>query len=146
MRNAITIKKEFNAPISEVFELLSKHATYNKAFAPLQVVRVKDAADPARPDGVGSVRRMGFGPIKPLQEEITYLQENERIEYKLINNPLVKHHLGQIEFKEITPFITLVTYKIEFTAKAPLVSKLVLAQLKAAITLGFSKLAKSVAS
>jgi uncharacterized protein YndB with AHSA1/START domain len=146
MRNAITIKKEFNAPISEVFDLLSKHATYNKAFAPLQVVRVKDSADPERPDGIGSVRRMGFGPIKPLQEEITLLEENKRIEYKLINNPLVKHHLGQIDFKEITPFVTLVTYKIEFTAKAPFVSKLILAQLKAAITLGFSKLAKSVAS
>ena len=146
MRNAITIEKEFNAPISEVFDLLSKHATYNKAFAPLQVVRVKDSADPERPDGVGSIRSMGFGAIKPLQEEITLLEENKRIEYKLINNPLVKHHLGQIDFKEITPFITLVTYKIEFTAKAPLVSNLVLAQLKAAITLGFSKLAKSVAS
>ncbi|ENU82588.1 hypothetical protein F974_02385 [Acinetobacter sp. CIP 102159] len=146
MRNAITIQKEFNAPISDVFDLLSKHATYNKAFAPLQVVRVKDSADPQRPDGIGSVRCMGFGPIKPLQEEITLLEENKRIEYKIINNPLVKHHLGQIDFKEITPYITLVTYKIEFTAKAPFVSKLVLAQLKAAITLGFSKLAKSVAS
>ncbi|MBC9228594.1 SRPBCC family protein [bacterium SPL81] len=146
MRNAITVKKEFRAPIAEVFELLSKHATYNQAFAPLQVVRVKDSADPQRPDGIGSVRRMGFGPIKPLQEEIIFLDENKRIEYKLINNPLVKHHLGQIDFKEITPFITLVTYKIEFTAKAPFVSKLVLAQLKAAITLGFSKLAKSISS
>ena len=86
MRNAITIQKEFNAPISEVFELLSKHATYSKAFAPLQVVRVKDSADPQRPDGIGSIRRMGFGPIKPLQEEITLLEENKRIEYKLINN------------------------------------------------------------
>ncbi|MFW1951331.1 SRPBCC family protein [Acinetobacter beijerinckii] len=146
MRNAITVKKEFRAPVAEVFELLSKHATYNQAFAPLQVVRVKDSADPQRPDGIGSVRRMGFGSIKPLQEEITFLDENNRIEYKLINNPLVKHHLGQIDFKEITPFITLVTYKIEFTAKAPFVSKLVLAQLKAAITLGCSKLAKSVSS
>ncbi|MFW2161608.1 SRPBCC family protein [Acinetobacter beijerinckii] len=146
MRNVITVKKEFRAPIAEVFELFSKHATYNQAFAPLQVIRVKDSADPQRPDGIGSVRRMGFGPIKPIQEEITFLDENKRIEYKLINNPLVKHHLGQIDFKEITPFITLVTYKIEFTAKAPFVSKLVLAQLKAAITLGFSKLAKSVSS
>ena len=146
MRNAITIQKEFNAPISDVFDLLSKHATYNKAFAPLQVVRVKDSADPQRPDGIGSIRRMGFGPIKPLQAEFTLLEANKRIDYKLINNPLVKHHLGQIDFREITPYITLVTYKIEFTAKAPFVSKLVLAQLKAAITLGFSKLAKSVAS
>ncbi len=146
MRNVITIQKEFNAPLSDVFNLLSKHATYNKAFAPLQVVRVKDSADPERPDGVGSVRRMGFGAIKPLKEEITHLEENKRIEYKLIDNRLVKHHLGRIEFSEITPYITLVTYRIELTAKAPVVSKLILAQLKLAITLGFSRLAKAFAS
>ncbi|EML1064613.1 SRPBCC family protein [Acinetobacter nosocomialis] len=146
MPNVITIQKEFNAPLSDVFNLLSKHATYNKAFAPLQVVRVKDSVDPERPDGVGSVRRMGFGTIKPLKEEITYLEENKRIEYKLIDNPLVKHHLGRIEFSEITPYITLVTYRIELTAKAPVVSKLILAQLKLAITLGFSRLAKAFAS
>lgn len=108
--------------------------------------QVKDSADPERPDGVGSVRRMGFGVIKPLKEEITHLEENKRIEYKLIDNPLVKHHLGRIEFSEITPYITLVTYRIELTAKAPVVSKLILAQLKLAITLGFSRLAKAFAS
>ncbi len=142
--NAIQIKKEFNAPIETVFELLSKHATYNIAFAPIQVVRVKDSTDPERPDGVGSVRRLGLGPIKPLQEEITLLTPNQRIEYKIINNPLVKHHLGIIEFQPVDENKTLVTYTIEFQARAPFVSKLVLAQLKSAIKLGFSKLAKTV--
>lgn len=142
--NAMQIKKEFNAPIETVFELLSKHATYNIAFAPIQVVRVKDSTDPERPDGVGSVRRLGLGPIKPLQEEITLLTPNQRIEYKIINNPLVKHHLGIIEFQPVDENKTLVTYTIEFQARAPFVSKLVLAQLKSAIKLGFSKLAKTV--
>lgn len=142
--NAIQIKKEFNAPVETVFELLSKHATYNIAFAPIQVVRVKDSTDPERPDGVGSVRRLGLGPIKPLQEEITLLTPNQRIEYKIINNPLVKHHLGIIEFQPVDENKTLVTYTIEFQARAPFVSKLVLAQLKSAIKLGFSKLAKTV--
>ena len=143
--NAITIKKEFNAPIDQVFDLLSKHATYNQAFAPIQVVRVKDSADLDRPDGLGSVRRMGFGPFKPLKEEITLLEENQRIEYKIIGNSLVKHHLGRIDFEEITPFITLVTYQIEFTSKLPFVGPIVLANLKAGITLGFQRLAKLVA-
>ena len=142
--NAMQIKKEFNAPIETVFELLSKHATYNIAFAPIQVVRVKDSTDPERPDGVGSVRRLGLGPIKPLQEEITLLTPNQRIEYKIINNPLVKHHLGIIEFQPVDENKTLVTYTIEFQARAPFVSKLVLAQLNSAIKLGFSKLAKTV--
>lgn len=142
--NNIQIKKEFNAPVEQVFDLLSKHSTYNVAFAPVQVVRVKDSADPERPDGLGSVRRMGFGPIKPLQEQITLMNVNERIEYKIIKNPLIKHHLGIIEFESIDSNKTLVTYTIELQARAPFVSKLILAQLKSAIKLGFSKLAKSV--
>ena len=141
---SIQVKKEFNAPIEKVFELLSKHATYNVAFAPIQVVRVKDSADPERPDGVGSVRRMGFGPIKPLQEQITLLEPNQRIEYKIIKNPLVKHHLGIIQFEALDANRTLVTYAIELQARAPFVSQLILAQLQSAIKIGFSKLAKTV--
>ena len=141
---SIQVKKEFNAPVEQVFDLLSKHSTYNVAFAPIQVVRVKDSVDPERPDGVGSVRRMGFGPVKPLQEQITLLEPNQRIEYKIIKNPLVKHHLGVIQFQRVDGEKTLVTYTIELQARAPFVSKLILAQLKSAIKLGFSKLAKSV--
>ena len=141
---SIQVKKEFNAPVEQVFELLSKHSTYNVAFAPVQVVRVKDSADPERPDGVGSVRRMGFGPIKPLQEQITLLEPNQRIEYQIIKNPLVKHHLGVIQFEAIDSARTLVTYTIELQARAPFVSQLILAQLKSAIKIGFSKLAKTV--
>lgn len=143
--NAIQVKQEFNAPLETIFELLSKHATYNQVFAPVQVVRIKDAADPQRPDGVGSVRKMGIGPVKPLQEQIALLEENQRIEYQIIKNPLIKHHLGIIEFKSLDANKTLVTYTIELQARAPFVSKLILAQLKLAITLGFKKLAKTVA-
>lgn len=141
---SIQVKKEFNAPVAQVFELLSKHSTYNVAFAPVQVVRVKDSADPERPDGAGSVRRMGFGPVKPLQEQITVLEPNQRIEYKIIKNPLVKHHLGVIQFEALDSARTLVTYTIELQARAPFVSQLILAQLKSAIKIGFSKLAKTV--
>lgn len=142
---SIQVQQQFNAPLEHVFELLSKHATYNQVFAPVQVVRIKDAADPNRPDGVGSIRKMGIGPIKPLKEQITLLEPNQRIEYQIVKNPLVKHHLGIIEFKEIDPTKTLVSYTIELKAKAPFVSQLILAQLKLAITLGFKKLAKTIA-
>lgn len=142
--NSIQVKQEFNASLETVFELLSKHVTYNQVFAPVQVERIKDSTDPQRPDGVGSVRKMGIGPIKPLQEQITLLDINERIEYQIIKNPLIKHHLGIIEFKAIDPNKTLVIYTIELQARAPFVSKLILAQLKLAITLGFNKLAKTL--
>ncbi|MDM1754918.1 SRPBCC family protein [Acinetobacter towneri] len=142
--HAIQIKKEFNAPVAQVFELLSKHATYNIAFAPMQVVRIKDSTDPERSDGVGSVRRMGIGPIKPLQEQITLIEQNKRIEYKIIKNPLIKHHLGTLEFQQVADNKTLVTYRIELQVRVPFVSKVILAQLKTAIKIGLSKLAKSL--
>lgn len=142
---SIQIEQKFNAPVEQVFELLSKHATYNTAFAPIQVVRVQDAADPERPDGVGSIRRMGFGPIKPIQEKITLMQANERIEYQLIKNPLIQHHLGVIQFQQLSADTTLVTYRIELQARVPVLSQLILKQLKFAIGLGFSKLAKTFA-
>ncbi len=82
--DSILITKEFNAPIEQIFELLSKHDTYNIAFAPMQVERIKNALDANRPDGVGSIRKLGLGKIKPLQEQITLLLPNKRIEYKLL--------------------------------------------------------------
>ena len=142
--NSIQVQKKFNAPVQQVFDLLAKHATYNVAFAPVQVERIVDSLDPQRPDGLGSVRRLGFGPIKPLKEEITLMQENQRIEYKIIQNPLIKHHIGIIQFEALSSESTMVTYTIELQARVPFVNKLILAQLKSAIKLGFSKLAKSV--
>ncbi|TQR61965.1 SRPBCC family protein [Acinetobacter sp. RF14B] len=142
--NSIQVKKEFPASVAQVFDLLSKHATYNIAFAPLQVERIKDSADAERPDGVGSVRSMGIGPVKPLKEQITLFEENQRIEYKIVKNPLIKHHLGIIEFEEKEADKTLVTYTIELQTRVPLTSKLILAQLKTGIKLGLAKLAKSV--
>ena len=142
--NSIQVQKRFNAPVQQVFDLLAKHATYNVAFAPVQVERIVDSLDPQRPDGLGSVRRLGFGPIKPLKEEITLMQENQRIEYKIIQNPLIKHHIGIIQFEALSSESTMVTYTIELQARVPFVNKLILAQLKSAIKLGFSKLAKSV--
>ena len=142
--NSIQIRKDFNAPIEQVFELLSKHDTYNVAFAPMQVERIKDALDVNRPDGVGSIRKLGIGRIKPLQEQITLLLPNERIEYKIIKNPLVQHHIGIIEFETVDEKTTRVTYTIELKMYLPFVSKLILAQLKSGIKLGFSKLAKTV--
>lgn len=142
--NSIQIRKDFNAPIEQVFELLSKHDTYNVAFAPMQVERIKDALHVNRPDGVGSIRKLGIGRIKPLQEQITLLLPNERIEYKIIKNPLVQHHIGIIEFEAVDEKTTRVTYTIELKMYLPFVSKLILAQLKSGIKLGFSKLAKTV--
>jgi len=139
----IVIERNFPAPIEQVFELLSKHATYNQAFAPIQVERVKDSTDANHPDGLGSIRRLGFGPIKPLQEQITLVEVNRCIEYKIIRNPLVKYHLGRLDFQSLDDGSTQVTYRIDLQLRVPGLSKIVLVQLNQAIKLGFSKLSRS---
>src|SRR5690606_20667342 len=124
--HSIQVKKEFPASIDKVFDLMSKHATYNIAFAPMQVQRIKDSADAEHPNGLRSLRAMGVGPLMPLNEKITLFEPNARIEYLIIKNPLIKHHLGIIEFVALADDKTLVTYTIEFQARAPFVSKLIL--------------------
>ena len=140
----IVIEQKFNRPVAEVFEMLSKHASYNRIFKPIQVVRIKDATDPQRPDGVGSVRKMGFGLVKPIQEQITKLVPNELIEYKIIKNPLVRHHLGRLTFTTLDDQTTQLVYSIEFDGRIPLSSLIILSQLKFAVGRGMAGLAKSM--
>ena len=140
----IAIEQKFNRPVAEIFEVLSKHASYNRIFKPIQVVRIKDATDPQRPDGVGSVRKMGFGLVKPIQEQITKLVPNELIEYKIIKNPLVRHHLGRLTFTTIDENTTQLVYSIEFDGRIPFSSRIVLSQLKLAVGRGMAGLAKSM--
>ncbi len=142
--NQIEIKKQFNAPVAEVFALLSKHDSYNLAFAPLQVERIQTSTDVEYPDAVGSVRRLGWGKIKPLKEQITVFELNQRIEYQIVDSRLVKHHIGRLEFVALNENTTLVTYTIELQTRLPWISHLILAQLKTAIKLGLSKLAKTL--
>ena len=142
--SSITVKKQFNAPVEQVFELLSAHENYNIAFAPLKVKRTKISDDPRYPNGLGSVRQLGFGFVWPLQEQISYFEPNRRIEYQIIDSRLVKYHLGVIEFESIDATTTLVTYTIELKTHIPFAAQLIVAQLKSAIKLGLFKLAKTL--
>lgn len=58
------MQQHFNEPVETVFNSLSQHATFNTVLWPVRFVRIKDAAPPEALDGVGSTRKMGFGPIK----------------------------------------------------------------------------------
>lgn len=139
----ITVQQKFKQSPEQVFEAFSKHSIYNDAFWPVQVERIRDSADPQNPDGLGSVRQMGFGPIKPVKEQIITLEPNQLIEYKLIGNPLIKHHVGRLKFTTIDGG-TLLTYEIELTAKLPLMSLPILAGLKVAIGVGLAKIARQL--
>lgn len=139
----ISIQQRFTQSPEQVFAVLGTHAGLGVCFAPLQVTKVQDSADTHHPDGVGSVRKMGFGSVKPLYEEVTGYEPNKLVEYMLINNPLVKHHVGRLVF---TPegAGTLLSYTIELEGKIPGSSQVILAGLKVGITQGLKKLAKTL--
>lgn len=141
--STFTVQQYFGQKPEQVFAAFSKHSIYADAFWPVQIERVKDAADPQHPDGLGSIRAMGFGPLKPIREQITAVQPNQLIEYKLINNPLVSHHLGRLEFAAQGEG-TLLTYSIEFVGKLPLSSLIVSSNLKVLVKLGLAKIARKL--
>jgi hypothetical protein len=94
---SINIIQYFDAPISEVFAILSDHNQLSGAIG-LPVKRIKDGKD--SPNGVGSVRRLGPPPIGT-QETVVTLEENRLIEYKItkFGGPIQNHH-GRQTFTE----------------------------------------------
>ena len=68
---SITMKQRFNVPLEQVFPVFNQHATFNTVLWPIQSIVIKQSHDPDNADGVGSVRKMGVGPLKFIQEEIT---------------------------------------------------------------------------
>jgi len=139
----ISIQQRFTQSPEQVFAVLGTHEGLGVCFAPLQVTRVQDSADTHYPDGVGSVRKMGIGSVTPVYEQVTEYEPNKFVEYVLINNPLIKHHVGRLIF---TPegSGTLLNYTIELEGKIPGSGQVILAGLKVGITQGLKKLAKTL--
>ena len=142
MSHRIVVKQDFAQPLEQVFALFAKHENYNQILSPLQVVRSQDSQDPESPDGVGSVRQMGFGPIKPIREKIIAVEGNKKITYQLIGNPLIRYHQGEISFKALDDQHTEVRYQIDLATKLPFAHRLILPVLKQAITQGLRKVAQ----
>ena len=139
----IVMKQQFNASLDLVFPIFCKHRTFNIILWPLHSVLFKSAQDPQNSDGIGSIRKMGIGPFKFIQEEITKMIPNQMIEYQMKRNYMFSFHLGRLEFEE-KDGITYVSYSIWLQSKIPLLATLVLAQLKWSATRGLKKVAAQI--
>ncbi|MEC7118420.1 MAG: SRPBCC family protein [Pseudomonadota bacterium] len=139
----INVRQRFNQPPEQVFAALGTHQGLNQLFWPIQVQRVRDATDPQHPDGVGSVRKMGLGWIKPLAEQITAYEPNALVEYTVIGRAPIKHHLGRLTFTADGQG-TLVDYHISLESDLPFVAPTVLNGLQLAIRLGLARMARNI--
>ncbi|MDH2544577.1 SRPBCC family protein [Acinetobacter baumannii] len=139
--NKIRVEQKINAPVSQVFPLFVKHSTFNILLWPIQSKIIKFSKDLDNPDGVGSIRKMGIGPIKFIKEEIISIVPHKRVEYKMIRNTLFFDHLGVLEFYE-NKGRTLLVYTIHLDSKIPLLATITLIQLRTSIVFGLKKISK----
>lgn len=94
-QQTIHFLERVDAPIEHVFAHFADHHWFVRLFGG----RCRVVAPGAEhPNGVGSVRRIGVGPLS-LDETIVAFEPGARIDYQVTRGPL-RDHLGQIEFRE----------------------------------------------
>lgn len=132
----IEIDETFEVPRKRVFELFADHNRIGKVLgAPIK--RIKDS-DQADPNGIGSVRKIGLGPVG-LEETILNFEPNSLIEYTITSLSPIKNHLGRIRFEDTPEGHTRINYTITFEDVVPLTGKLVRSALEQGIRRGIKR-------
>ncbi|QHS10270.1 SRPBCC family protein [Sinimarinibacterium sp. NLF-5-8] len=109
-----------HAPIEQVFDFFADH----KRFITLLGARctvIQPGTPP--PYGLGSVRRMGFGPLAFEETTLTY-KPHEQLEYAITRGGPMRAHRGTIDFRREDD-TTVVDYVIRFEARLPLIGPLI---------------------
>jgi hypothetical protein len=114
-KHEVRISEQVRAPLDTVFAFFADHHQFVSLFgARCTIVRTADGAEP---DGVGSIRRIGPGPLS-FDEEIVVFERPARIDYMIVRGGPLKHHRGTIRFKAV-PDGTEVDYVIRFDSRVP---------------------------
>lgn len=104
-----------NAPIDRVFNFFADH----ERFITLLGGRCKRIREgDSEPNGLGSIRRIGPGPLS-FDETIVTFEPNQQIEYAITRGGPLRSHRGTIDFREDRG-ATIVDYVIRFEPKLPL--------------------------
>lgn len=139
-QQVVTISQNFKTSSEAVFAVLSDHNRLSEVFG-VPVKRIKDGE--GSPNGVGSVRRMGPGPIAT-QETVTAIEAGKSIDYVIsrFGGPIVNHQ-GRLTFSDNANGST-VAWVIKFDTVPRLLGKPVNAVLSLAIGRGLKSLAKKL--
>ncbi len=122
MSNTAVIRRSFNAAPEKVFAIFASHEQFAAALTgPLGVKlnavrRIKTGE--GSPDGVGSVRRIGFGPTA-FEETIVKSEAPKRLEYRISKGSPLRNHRGIVSFTPTSTGGTAVDYRISFTPMIP---------------------------
>ncbi len=109
-RHRLRYAVELDAPPERVFLVLTRRWS---VLWPVRQWRVRDAVDPAEPEGLRAVRAQRVLGIWPLQEEIVTHRAPRLIEYRTIRGP-VRNHLGRLELTPALSGGTHLEYVMDF--------------------------------
>lgn len=123
----VRLDRFFPAPPERVFDQFADHAGFGELWG-LKVKRIRVGAEPAQPNGLGSVRQIP-SPVGPFEETIVGFKRYRLIEYTVSRGGPIKDHLGRIEFSPV-PGGTQVSYSIRFAPRFPFTGALIAAILR----------------
>lgn len=124
--------------VEMLFQKLADHNQMGKILgAPIR--RITDGDKDV--NGVGSVRRIGLGPLTVLEETVTAYQPHKLIEYTITRGPsfILHSHKGTLNFKT-TGKGAQVVWRIRFDAPIPGVGALLEKVLGSALERGLKRL------
>ncbi|WP_111497561.1 MULTISPECIES: SRPBCC family protein [Marinobacter] len=131
----IEIQEQYDLPRERVFKLFADHNRIGGILG-APVKRIKDS-DQADPNGLGSVRKVGIGPIG-LEETIIAFEPDSLIEYTVTSISPIRNHLGRLRFDDLNGQ-TVVNYTIRFDDLVPFSGRVISAGLEQAIRRGMKK-------
>ena len=133
----IKIHEKFNAPISEVFGILSNHEKFGKICG-INMKLIQSGTDAE--NGLNSIRAVKVGPLPAFEETITGFIPNQFIEYKITKGSPIKNHVGTLNFSEKNNQ-TVLDYEIALESKIPFTTSIIKAALQNGISKGLRKYA-----
>ncbi len=132
----IEVDETFDVPRQKVFALFAEHERFGKLLgAPAKRIKDSDQADHY---GLGSVRKIGIGPIG-LEETVVGFEPDSLIEYSITSLSPLKNHIGRIRFEDTPDGQTRVNYTITFDDIIPFTGKLIQSALEQGIRKGIKR-------
>lgn len=138
-RHTIEIEETFDLPRSRVFALFADHRSFGRLLG-ARARRIRDSVQ-ADPNGIGSVRRIGIGPVS-LEETILNFEPDTLIEYRLSSLAPTRNHHGRIRFNTTADGQTHLLYTITFEERIPFTGNLLARALEQRIRRGVRKVAE----
>lgn len=141
-QQAVRFEQFFATPRERVFAWFADHGKFGRLW-PGRTRRVQVSADPAHPDGLGSVRQIRSAGLT-FEETITAFEPPARIEYRVTRGGPVRNHVGRLSFTEVSGG-TKLDYAIEFDPRVPFTGGLIASVLCAAWQRGVQRAVEDLA-